>query len=262
MSLAPDNSLTSRQAEIVKLAAEGYSDQEISEKLGLSLHTVLSHWKNIRERFGNKNRAAVISNVLSRGSQLSEEDQLLLFQSAQIDKLNAELTQANAKLLAALAENQRLLSQQMSATAKLVNNTSAELEGLRQLDALLTKQTLVVHEGEYGASWRKTYMSGSVRAVGYTSEQWTNAEITVYDIMRPEDTARALQNLENMDGSRERCVIIYKALTADRKDLLLIDFIKMEPFDEDGVGRYHAFTFDITEWEHLLREALETGYPD
>lgn len=259
--------LTDRQLEIVQLAAEGLSDQEVADRLGLSIYTVQTHWKNIRESFDAKHRSAIIAQVLKQKQRqksegLSEQNQLLLIQSIENQKLLAELEATNLKLAEALAENQRLLSSQMSVTAKLVNTKSAELENLRQLSNLLGIQQVVVHEGEYGASWRKTYMSESVNAFGYTSEQWTEAEITIYDIMRPEDTARALRNLENLDGKRERCIIIYKALTADQKDILLIDFITMQPFDDHGVGRYQAFTFEITEWIELLKEAIANGMPE
>ena len=172
-----------------------------------------------------------------------------------------KLEEANKKLAEVLKENQRLLSEQMSATAKFRSQQGNRLERLEKLTNILREQVVVIHEGEYGASWRNTFMTEAVDITGYAHEKWTDGEVTIYDVMRPEDTAHALKSLENMNGTNERCIISYRAKDKDGNPILLIDFIKMEPFDEHGVGRYVAFSFLGTEWADELKKLVESGWP-
>ena len=46
--------LTYREKEVLKLVALGFANKEIAEKLFLSVHTVISHRKNITEKLGIK----------------------------------------------------------------------------------------------------------------------------------------------------------------------------------------------------------------
>lgn len=258
--------LTERHREIVQLAAEGRGDAEIANKLGISLHTVQSHWKKIREIFNANSRGAIIASIVSeaqnrRSDAADDRNQYLLLQIAENRKLVEQLEEANRKLEEVVKENQRLLSDQMSATAKFRNQQGKRLEHLEHLNTLLRDQQVVIHEGEYGGAWRKTFMSESVEFAGFKNTQWTDGEVTIYDVMRPEDTAHALKCLENMDGKNERCIIAYRAKDGNDQPLLLIDFIRMDPFDETGVGHYVAYTFNCNEWIDELKQLVESGWP-
>jgi DNA-binding NarL/FixJ family response regulator len=55
------NALTSRQREILQLAAEGLSAPGIAEELVLSRSTVGTHFENIYERLGTGDRAAAVA---------------------------------------------------------------------------------------------------------------------------------------------------------------------------------------------------------
>jgi DNA-binding NarL/FixJ family response regulator len=62
--------VTEREAEIIRLVAEGYSNKQIADKLFLSAHTVTTHRKNIMNKLGINNTAglvlyAVRENIIS-----------------------------------------------------------------------------------------------------------------------------------------------------------------------------------------------------
>lgn len=62
--------VTEREAEIIRLVAEGYSNKQIADKLYLSTHTVTTHRKNIMNKLGVNNTAglvlfAVRENIIS-----------------------------------------------------------------------------------------------------------------------------------------------------------------------------------------------------
>jgi DNA-binding CsgD family transcriptional regulator len=255
--------LTDRQIEIVKAAAEGLSDQQIADRLSLSVHTIGSHWKNIREKLGSINRAAVICKVLTSERQLSESEELLIVQSAEINELIRTLESTNAKLKAAVADNQRLLAEQMSSKTRIVHELNSELKQLRELDRSMTEQSVILHEGEYGASWGKTFMSPSIRITGYSAEEWTTSQVTVYDFVNFEHLAPGLKTLEaTVANGKSKCVIIYRGTTRDGREVRWADFMRLAPVNEDGLGTYQSFAIDLSEWETELRFALEHDYPE
>lgn len=57
---ADEYKLTERQAEVLKLVAEGHTNTEIAELLHLSPKTVMSHRANMYQRLGTSNLADVI----------------------------------------------------------------------------------------------------------------------------------------------------------------------------------------------------------
>lgn len=63
--------LTSRQVEILRLAAEGLTEHQIATRLVLSEHTVHRHFANIYNRLGCSSRAAAVARA-SRLGLLSE----------------------------------------------------------------------------------------------------------------------------------------------------------------------------------------------
>jgi LuxR family transcriptional regulator, maltose regulon positive regulatory protein len=62
-----NDTLTTRQLEVLRLIAEGLSDHEIAERLVLSQHTVHRHVANIYTRLGCSTRAAAIARAIRLG---------------------------------------------------------------------------------------------------------------------------------------------------------------------------------------------------
>jgi len=59
--------LTARELEILGLIAQGCSNQEIADRLFLSIHTVKNHVHNLLERLGLTTRAQAVDYARSRG---------------------------------------------------------------------------------------------------------------------------------------------------------------------------------------------------
>ena len=62
-----DSPLSAREAEVLRLVADGLSDREIAERLIVSPHTVHRHLANIRAKLGQPSRAAAAAQALRRG---------------------------------------------------------------------------------------------------------------------------------------------------------------------------------------------------
>ena len=59
--------LTAREVEILKLAADGFSAQQIANELHISLATVKTHLQHVYEKLGVSDRASAVAQALRRG---------------------------------------------------------------------------------------------------------------------------------------------------------------------------------------------------
>ena len=62
-----DIPLTKREKEILKLIAEELSNQQISDRLFISLRTVETHRLNLSQKLGAKNTAGLVKEAIRRG---------------------------------------------------------------------------------------------------------------------------------------------------------------------------------------------------
>lgn len=63
----PKTHLTAREQEVLQLIVEEYTAPEIAQILHISLETVSSHRKNIREKLQVRNTAGIVREALRRG---------------------------------------------------------------------------------------------------------------------------------------------------------------------------------------------------
>ena len=74
-SIIPDNTLSEREIDVLKLLVSGKLNKEIAEKLFISIHTVVTHRKNISNKLGVKSTAAmaiyaVANNIIDLNDSL------------------------------------------------------------------------------------------------------------------------------------------------------------------------------------------------
>ena len=63
----PYDALTDREKQVLKLVAEGKSNKEVAEVLGISVKTAMSHRERVMEKLGLHNRTDLIRFALKRG---------------------------------------------------------------------------------------------------------------------------------------------------------------------------------------------------
>jgi DNA-binding NarL/FixJ family response regulator len=63
----PYESLTDREKQVLKLVAEGRSNKEVAELLGISVKTAMSHREHVMEKLGVHNRTELVRFAIRRG---------------------------------------------------------------------------------------------------------------------------------------------------------------------------------------------------
>jgi len=63
----PEDPLSPRELEVVKLIAEGFTSEEIGEQLFISKKTVDRHRENVLEKLGMRNRVELTRYAIRRG---------------------------------------------------------------------------------------------------------------------------------------------------------------------------------------------------
>lgn len=63
----PYESLTDREKQVLKLVAEGKSNKEVAEVLGISVKTAMSHREHVMEKLGLHNRTELVRFAIKRG---------------------------------------------------------------------------------------------------------------------------------------------------------------------------------------------------
>jgi DNA-binding NarL/FixJ family response regulator len=63
----PYDTLTDREKQVLKLVAEGRSNKEVAELLGISVKTAMSHREHVMEKLGVHNRTELVRFALRKG---------------------------------------------------------------------------------------------------------------------------------------------------------------------------------------------------
>ncbi len=77
----PDNydNLTTREKEVLIFVAQGFTNRQIADKLGVSVRTIETHRYNMMKKTGFKNKAEIIQFALRKGLIIpSDSDESLL----------------------------------------------------------------------------------------------------------------------------------------------------------------------------------------
>lgn len=59
--------LSERQRQVLRLVADGFSNQQIADHLEIALETVKSHVKHVLDTFGANSRAQAVAIGIRRG---------------------------------------------------------------------------------------------------------------------------------------------------------------------------------------------------
>jgi DNA-binding CsgD family transcriptional regulator len=61
-------SITARELDVLELVAEGYTNEEIAARMGISLNTVKNHLSRLFDIFGVTNRTLLLVTAIKAGA--------------------------------------------------------------------------------------------------------------------------------------------------------------------------------------------------
>ena len=183
--------------QIMELAANGHPDKEIAVQLGISKHTVATHWKRLREKLGVTNRAAAVKTYLQ----------------TRIDEQNRQLQEAQAELQRLHRHNQSEMSAMLSGSQRRVVELEARLKEMGFLDRASNVAHAAAYELQSVEPVSYRYLSSSAKQFGMNVAALLTGETTFYEKIFPEDLAQIYEkSLGAQWLPNERYIFLYRML--------------------------------------------------
>lgn len=190
--------------QIVELAAQGYTDKEISQLLGMSNHTVRTHWQRLREKLGVKNRTtAVLAYLQKTVEQQSQELQAIN------EALHKEHALSWEGMVALLADTQKRLAEALIRD----HEQQYHLDYFERASHLAKAS---VYELKSISPVEYAYFSASATTLRLDAPKLKQGQCTFYDVVYPEDLPLLYKkSLGATYLPHERYVFIYRLQTAE-----------------------------------------------
>ncbi len=130
--------LSPREHQLLSLAAQGFTDNAIAHKLGISLATVGTYWGRIRIKFGPLNRTELVAIYLREEAaiaveELKQDNERLLHEVEQHSQTE-QVLRASLDLFRSLVETapDAIIVVNEEGTIELANQAAEEMFGYRQ----------------------------------------------------------------------------------------------------------------------------------
>ncbi|MCB0826774.1 MAG: PAS domain-containing protein [Armatimonadetes bacterium] len=257
--------MSQRGDEILELAANGYSDKEIADQLMISVRTVEGHWKRLRDRTGQPNRAGVLGALYQQrldNLRSDYESQLATLQNSLVerDSKEEELNNRFAAFEDQVRERSRILHEELNALHTQVSQLkSAGSEN--HLAQVILKSNVLAYRIRFSAPHECLYMSASVRQYGFRPDDFTERGTPVSLLIHPEDAPQVLSSalLQFNDGA-DMVDRRYRIMSKRGEIRWVYDRAVVERDSNGNPESISAFAFDITHLGADIRRAA-TPYP-
>lgn len=247
-----------RGEEILLLAASGLTDKEIAEQLRISVRTVEGHWRRLREHTGQPNRAGVLGEMLRQKlaeteTRYQNQIQDLESQVRQVENLREQVRNQQTELQNEARRHSRALHEELNRLYAEVNRLKDENQGAGHLQAIVLKSSVLAYRVELEAPHRCTFISESVRTLGYRPQEFTQGGLTPAAFVHPEDFAYVwAESLARIRAGAERLDRRYRLVSRNGDVRWVIDRCAVERAVAEQPDTVCTFVFDVT---HLGAEA-------
>ncbi len=255
-----------KKREILEMAAQGSTDKEIATFLGVGIGTVKSHWRDIRVALDATSRTEAVATWLMGSLKadfnvLEEERSGAVSDDQGLERGLSDVLAENARLRELTEKQAEFLRNTIANTDRKVAQMIKRMEMLETLNDLSVSNKVIIHSGEYGASWRKHFISDGVRSTGTTPEQWTAGEVNFFDLILPEFVVRNIPLFKPFEKGVHRLALTY-GMNCEEGTRYMLDLLTCDILQEDGVGTYTGVTVDITDWADQIKDIVAKGWLD
>lgn len=240
-----------RGDEIITLAATGLTDKQIAEELKISVRTVESHWRRMREETGAPNRSGLIGLALNQRSA----EQKMLFESkiAELERTVEEYTQLQGNPSCQNDdgkkgdERSRVLHDELNQLYQEVNELKARHIHAQVLNAIVLKSSVLAYRLDAKPPHKAVYVSDSVRQFGFKPSDFTEQGLPMSALTHPDDFleawGEAILKFENGERIIDRR---YRIITKRGDIRWVFERCILELDDNENPESIAAFAFDVT----------------
>ncbi len=178
--------LSTRERQLLQLAARGHTDQSIANQLGISLATVGTYWGRVRIKLGPYNRTELVAKFLKEHAErtvaLLREENAGLLQQIEEKSRTEQMLRASLEMFRGLLETAPdailIVDQNGSIqfaneqTSELFGYTSEELSKLKVEDLIPVRyhQQHLVHRSNYNDNPVKRRMGQHLATIAVTKD--------------------------------------------------------------------------------------------
>lgn len=253
-----------RGEEILSLAANGLTDKQIADRLKISVRTVESHWRRMREDTGIPNRSGLLGSMLNQrlaSEREAYEEKIATLEQKikEFDDREVALQKIQDEFEEKVRERSRILHEELSTLYDQVTKLKARhIEG-EVLNAIVLKSSVLAYRLAFEAPHQVLYLSDSVRQFGYRPDDFTGGGAPLSVLIHPEDFPNIWGEamLEFQKG--RRMVDRRYRLVARNGDIRWVfERAVLELDDNEKPESIAGFAFDIT---HLGTDIKQAAAP-
>ena len=253
--------MAKRGEEILSLAANGLTDKQIADRLKISVRTVESHWRRMREETGIPNRSGLLGSMLNQ--RLAQEREVfeakikgLEEQIQNFDKREIALQQLQEEFEAQVRERSRVLHEELSTLYDQVTKLKARhIEG-DVLNTIVLKSSVLAYRLAFEAPHQVLYLSESVRQFGYRPDDFTGGGAPFSVLVHPEDFPNIWSEaMLEFEKGRRMVDRRYRLVSRNGDIRWVFERAVLELDADQNPESIAGFAFDITHLGSGLSEA-------
>ncbi|MBA4293037.1 hypothetical protein C0431_08700 [bacterium] len=219
-SIPKNPSLTKREITIIELAMQGLTDRDIADKLELSVHTVVTYWGRMRDKYKTKSKTATVARYLEE----LYESKLVALQKEN-DRLSHKI--ASFKTGDSGYESD-FLAKLQSASLKAVNS-----EKYDKMEECLTQVEAFLYCANTLAPFNCKGITDSAKTLGLNPDEIMKGKESLASNIPPEELTEIFGNLSKEDFQPGERVFVVNKINSPQGQIHTLSIARITP---DGIA--------------------------
>ncbi|ARU41398.1 hypothetical protein CCB80_09720 [Armatimonadetes bacterium Uphvl-Ar1] len=213
-------SFTKREITIIELAMQGLTDRDIAAELEISIHTVVTYWGRMREKYKTKSRTATVTCYLAS-----------LYESklTTLQKENEKLSQRISSFKNGNSSYESdFIAQLQSASLKAVNS-----EKYDKIEECLTQVEAFLYCANTLAPFNCKGITDSATTLGLNPDEILKGKESLASNIPPEELTEIFGNLSKEDFQPGERVFVVNKINSPQGQIHTLSVARITP---DGIA--------------------------